>query len=77
MIWPRVDPGLFVRAGINEQIWTKFARTEKILILHSSVAQLVTPVQKTQAGRKYLQQKKNFYQFSISRIVFETIFKTA
>ena len=72
-------PSLFVREGINEQIWTKLARTEKILILHLHAAQLVAPVQKTQGGRKVLQSLENsnntdadgcsFFQFSISCVV--------
>ena len=74
-VWPCSDPlSLFVRAGINEQIWTKYARTKKILILHLRVAQLVALVQKTQGGRKVLQLRKTrqrwwwffFLQFSIS-----------
>ena len=75
LVWPCSDPlSLFVREGINEQIWTKYARTKKILILHLRVAQLVPPVQKSQGGRKVLQLRKTrqrwwwvfFLQFSIS-----------
>ena len=48
LVWPCSDPlSLFVREGINEQIWTKYARTKKILILHLRVAQLVPLVQKS------------------------------
>ena len=74
---------LFVREGINEQIWTKFARTEKILIFHLRVAQLVARVQKTHGGRKVLQVRKTRQRcgfFPIFNFMFSgcgTILKTA